>query len=248
MTGFTHMHLPLVSDYSQVLSIQQDSLSRFSYYSQAQKCVIGVTRKYFQLVSNRSQAVYFSCHTSPTRELSSNFLRHELRYSHFFVNLDVSCTVWNTQTGKASPQLIWIHSLSACMPTNVPAVNFQRRTIKIINTFISYLGNCELALPASYISPNVPTSSSGNSSFSYNFHYAWPIIFNQVTLSFIIIPMDKYLKWSIVNKTVLVYLQFTTSNNIETAKCFHTYLHAHIHTKMHASMQHTHPCMHALNP
>ena len=46
----------------------------FSYYSRVQKCMTEVTCEYFQLVSNRSRAVCFSCRTSPTRELSSKFL------------------------------------------------------------------------------------------------------------------------------------------------------------------------------
>ena len=57
--GFTDAHSPLVSDYSQVLSAQQDSLTSIylaliSYYFRVQKCMAGVTHKYFQLVSNRS--------------------------------------------------------------------------------------------------------------------------------------------------------------------------------------------------
>ena len=55
--GFTDEYLPLVG-----------------YYSQVQNCATGVTHEYFQLINNRSQAVYSSCCMSPTRELSSKFL------------------------------------------------------------------------------------------------------------------------------------------------------------------------------
>ena len=34
----------------------------------------GVTREYFQLINNRSQAVYSSCRMSPARELHTKFL------------------------------------------------------------------------------------------------------------------------------------------------------------------------------
>ena len=74
MTGFTHVHSPLVSDHSSVFQAHDRIyLWVFSYYSQVQKCMAGVTSEYFQLISNCSQAVSFLCCTSPTHELPSNF-------------------------------------------------------------------------------------------------------------------------------------------------------------------------------
>ena len=63
-----------------------------NYYSWVQKHSTGVTCEYFQLVNNRSWAVYFLCCTSPTHELSSNFLEAR-SITRIFVNSDVSCTV-----------------------------------------------------------------------------------------------------------------------------------------------------------
>ena len=57
-----------------------------SYYSQTQKCTTGVTCEYFQLVSNCSWAAYFSCRTSPTHGLSSNFLKARI-VTHIFCKL-----------------------------------------------------------------------------------------------------------------------------------------------------------------
>ena len=59
MTGFTHEYLPIVIDYSQVLSTQQDSLMSIyhlliGYYLRVQKYTIGVTHDYFQVISNHS--------------------------------------------------------------------------------------------------------------------------------------------------------------------------------------------------
>ena len=55
MTGFTHTRLPLVSDYSRVLSasITRKYLPLVSYYLRVQKCMTGVTRKYFQHINYR---------------------------------------------------------------------------------------------------------------------------------------------------------------------------------------------------
>ena len=98
ITDFTHGLLLLITDYLWALHAQQDSLASitcrvhrnhswvFSYYSQVQKCKIGVTREYFQLVSNRSQAVCFSCYTSPTHELPSEFLETQ-SVTHVFCKL-----------------------------------------------------------------------------------------------------------------------------------------------------------------
>ena len=91
MTGFTHARLPFVSDYLRVLSKRQDSLASIkrtagftreylpltNYYLPVQMCMTRVTREYFQLISNRSRAMYFSCHMNLTHELSLNFLEHK---------------------------------------------------------------------------------------------------------------------------------------------------------------------------
>ena len=51
-----------------------------------------VTCKYFQLVNDCSQAVYFLYRMSSTHKLSSEFLKAQ-SITRLFVNLDVSCTV-----------------------------------------------------------------------------------------------------------------------------------------------------------
>ena len=56
-----------------------------------QKCTTGFSREYFQLVSNRLRAVYFSCRMSPTHKLSRIFSRCEALLA-FIVNLDMTCT------------------------------------------------------------------------------------------------------------------------------------------------------------
>ena len=103
MIGFTHVHLPLVSDYSQVLRAQQDSLMSIT-------CTTVFTHEYSVLTHEyksaqqeifvsifNSSALYFSCRTSPTHKLSSNFLkarsvtrifcklRHELYWSYIIL-------------------------------------------------------------------------------------------------------------------------------------------------------------------
>ena len=89
MTGFTHAHLSLVSDYLWVLSSQQDSLMSI-YHSSV------ITRKYKsarqELLVSHSQAVYFSCCMSSTQSYFQIFSRHEVLLTSF-VNLDMSCTV-----------------------------------------------------------------------------------------------------------------------------------------------------------
>ena len=59
--------------------------------------MLGVTHEYFQLVRNYSQAVYFSCHMSPTRELSPNFLKAR-SITHTFCKLghELYC-IWEKQ-------------------------------------------------------------------------------------------------------------------------------------------------------
>ena len=52
-------------------------LAPISYYLLVQKYMTGGTREYFQLVSNRSRAMYFLCSMSPTLGISSNFLGHK---------------------------------------------------------------------------------------------------------------------------------------------------------------------------
>ena len=74
-TGFTHEYYAHDRIYSQV----------FSYYSRVQKCTTGVTDVYFQIsheqCASRVTWVVFKI---------SQGTKH---YMHFFVNLDVSCTV-----------------------------------------------------------------------------------------------------------------------------------------------------------
>ena len=74
MTGFTHVLWPLVSDYLWVLSAQQDSLVSI-YHSSVITCKYkSAQQQLLASIFNRFQAVYFSCRTSPTHKLSSNFL------------------------------------------------------------------------------------------------------------------------------------------------------------------------------
>ena len=72
-----------------VLHSRQDSLTSI-------QLLLASTRLHNR--SNCLWAVCFSCCTSPARELSSNFSRHDALLA-FFVNLDVSCTV-NDWYGK----------------------------------------------------------------------------------------------------------------------------------------------------
>ena len=76
--GFTHEYLPLIG-----------------YYLRVQNCTKGVTRKYFQLINNRSQAVYSSCYTSPTHKLHAKISRGTMHHTRLFVNLNVSGTIDN---------------------------------------------------------------------------------------------------------------------------------------------------------
>ena len=75
-TGSTHKYLPLISYYSQVQSAQQKLLVSIfnSSVITLKECIPHVARA--------QHASYLQ-----------NFLRHEALHA-FFVNLDVSCTVW----------------------------------------------------------------------------------------------------------------------------------------------------------
>ena len=70
LTAFTQEYLPLISDHSHMKEFTQEYLPIVGYYFRVQNCMTGVTREYFQLINNRSQAVYSSCRMSPTHKLS----------------------------------------------------------------------------------------------------------------------------------------------------------------------------------
>ena len=86
--------LPLVNDYSWAFAHNRIHLQAFSYYSWVQKSTTGVSRKYFQLVSNHLRTVYFSCHISPTRELSSKFLKAQSITRVFGCELYCTVCTW----------------------------------------------------------------------------------------------------------------------------------------------------------
>ena len=75
MTDFTHVHLPLVSDYSRVLSAQQQLLVSI-FNSSAIAC------------KQCTSPIAWAQHASYLQI----FLRHESLLA-FFVNLDISCAV-----------------------------------------------------------------------------------------------------------------------------------------------------------
>ena len=118
MIGLIHMHLALVSDYSQVLHEQQDSCTSMQLLlARVQKCTTGVTCKYIQLISNRSQAVYVLCRTSPNIRVIFKISQGTEHYSHFFANLDVSCSYCTL--------LLW-HSFVIHMVKNFRDKNFGK--------------------------------------------------------------------------------------------------------------------------
>lgn len=67
--------------------VTHECLELVSYYSRVLKCTTEVARKHLQLESNHLRAVYFSCRTSPTRELSSKFLE-SWRIARVFCKLE----------------------------------------------------------------------------------------------------------------------------------------------------------------
>ena len=90
MTGFTHKYLPLVSDYLQVLSAQQDSLMSIyhssvithKYKSAQQELVISI---FYSSVIARKQ--FISCVVRcPTCDLSLKFLEAQ-SITHVFCKL-----------------------------------------------------------------------------------------------------------------------------------------------------------------
>ena len=108
MTGFTHMHLPLVSDYLRVLLVQQDLLTSMTHTTGFTRKYSVITREYKSaqqelLVSNfhSSAIAHEQCTSHVTRVQHTSYLqifsRHETLLA-FFVNLDVSCTVLRETT------------------------------------------------------------------------------------------------------------------------------------------------------
>ena len=98
MTGFTHVHLPLISDYSQVLSAWQDSLvsiyhSSFitrEYKSALQELLISILNS---SACNQSQAVYF--HVAQAQHVSylQIFSRHKVLLMFFCkLECELYCT------------------------------------------------------------------------------------------------------------------------------------------------------------
>ena len=103
MTGFTHVHLPLVSDYSQVLRARQDSLESIScateftckYKSAQHKLLVSIFNS-SAIASNHSRAVCLLASHEPSTRVIFKISRGTKHYSRFFVNLDVSCTIYAT--------------------------------------------------------------------------------------------------------------------------------------------------------
>ena len=102
MTGFTHIHLPLVSDYSRVLHTQQDSLANIT-------CMTGftcgysvVTHEYksaqqelLSSIFNLSAITREQCTSCVARAQHKSYPQNVSKHKAllaFFVNLDVSCS------------------------------------------------------------------------------------------------------------------------------------------------------------
>ena len=96
MTGFIHVHLPLVSDYWGVLSARQDSLASIYHSSVITREYKSARQELLAYIFNLSEITRVQCTSRVTRAQHASylqiFLRHEVLLV-FFVNLDVSCTV-----------------------------------------------------------------------------------------------------------------------------------------------------------
>ena len=89
----THVHSPLVSDYSRVLHAQQDSLASIRPLLASTKLH---NRNYSRVFSTRQQSLASSVllvSHEPNTRVVFKISRGTTRYSRLFVNLDVSCTV-----------------------------------------------------------------------------------------------------------------------------------------------------------
>ena len=98
MTGFIHVHLPLVSDYLQVLSTQQDLLASIYHSSVITRDYKSARQELLACIFKSSEITCVQCTSRVTRAQHASYLqifwRHEALLA-FFVNLDVSCTVSN---------------------------------------------------------------------------------------------------------------------------------------------------------
>ena len=78
MTGFTHVQFTtcqwLLMSITHTTGFTREYYTHDRIHSWVQNCMTGVTREYFQLVSNRLRAVYLLCCTNPTHDLSLKFL------------------------------------------------------------------------------------------------------------------------------------------------------------------------------
>ena len=110
MTVFTHMHF---SDYSQVLHAQQDSLVNIQLLLASTKLH---EKNYLGVFSTCQQSLtssVFLVSHEPNMWVGFKISRGTMRYSHFFVNLAVSCTV---ATGLMNLLLDQVHGgLAYCL-------------------------------------------------------------------------------------------------------------------------------------
>ena len=104
MTGFTQVLLPLVSDYLRVLHARQDSLTNTKLHNRSYLWVFSTCQQ------SLTSSVLLMLRAQRTRCLQ-NFLRHDVLLA-FFVNLDVSCTVWLFYTHVYRLEII-----STCLET-----------------------------------------------------------------------------------------------------------------------------------
>ena len=110
ITGFTHVHLPLVSDYSRVLCAQPDALSSFTHTTWfTHKCSV-ITRKYktawqelLASIFNLSAIFCVQCASHVARAQHTgclqNFLRHDVLLKLFCkLGHELYYTMLNYQT------------------------------------------------------------------------------------------------------------------------------------------------------
>ena len=118
MTGFIHMHLPFVSDYSRVLRARQDSLMSIQLLLTSTKVH---NRNFLQVFSTHWQfllsSILLMSHKLNTRVIFK-ISRGTKQYLCFFVNLDVSYTVHSyimQYTVQLTSKLTLACSIHACV-------------------------------------------------------------------------------------------------------------------------------------
>ena len=150
MTGYTHVHLPLVSNYSWVLCIWQDSLTSITHMTGFTREYKVHDRSYSRVLSTYQQSLASSVllvSHEPNTQVIFKFSRSTNRYSRFFVNLDMSCTVKSLSNPFITCKCILNNFAKSCSYTStnlyfipISLLRYSRQHFALLQFFLYH--NC----------------------------------------------------------------------------------------------------------